>query len=177
MAMTLISTSTASSSSVVDITSGIDSTYKLYIFKFINIHPATNGATFKFQVNVASASGFNEQITSTFFSATHTEADATTFAYGAGSDQANGTSYQVLCNDVANDADANTSGTLWLFNPSNTTYVKHFMSTFSNMSNGPKSEHAFMSGYANVTGAIDEISFAFSAGNIDAGTIKMYGVA
>ena len=177
MAMTLISTSTASSDATVDITSGIDSTYKLYIFKLINIHPATDSAELGFQGNAASGSGFNETITSTFFRTRHDEdAGGGTLTYRTAGDQAQGTGYQLITDDVGNDNDQHASGTLWLFNPSNTTYVKHFYSRIEGILAGDQIKDHFVAGYFNTTSAIDEISFKFSSGNIDSGSIKMYGV-
>ena len=174
--MTLITTNTESNAATSSFTSGIDSTYKLYIFKFIGINPATDSANFTFQANVVDASGYNETITSTVFSAYHDEAEtAADMAYFTGEDQAQGTAFQSLWDAAGNGADESSSGTLHLFNPSNTTYVKHFYcrAQVHNASNYAK-DH-FTAGYFNVTGAIDDIQFKMSSGNFD-GTIKMYGV-
>ena len=176
MAMTLITTNTSSNAATSDFTSGIDSTYKLYIFKYYDVNPATDNQNFTFQGNVAGQSGFNETITSTYFSARANEGnDDTSLAYDTDRDQAQGTAYNVLNGGVGNGGDESVAGELFLFNPSNTTYVKHWYSV-SQMYNGSNySEEAFAAGYFNVTGAIDEISFKFASGNFD-GTIKMYGV-
>ena len=58
--MVLLSTTTASSSATVDFTSDIDSTYKEYIFKFIDIHPATNGAELQFQTDTGTNTSYNQ---------------------------------------------------------------------------------------------------------------------
>jgi len=175
MAMTLITTNTESNAASSSFTSGIDSTYKLYIFKFIDLNPATDSTDFQFQVNVAAASGYNETITSTHFRTTHDEADsATTLAYQTGHDQAQGTSYQNIVNAIGNGADESGCGTLWLFNPSSTTYVKHFYCT-GQMTFQSTSAQTFAAGYINATGAVDDINFKMASGNFD-GTIKMYGV-
>ena len=179
--LVLISEQTASSSANISFTSGIDSTYKEYIFKFIDIHPAAV-SQFSFQGNAAGGSGYNETITSTSFQSFHREDDSSTsLNYRTGDDQAQGTSFQVLTNNVGDDADQSCAGTLHLFDPSNTTFVKHFISRIQvYRSTGSSAEassvEAFTAGYFNTTSAIDEIQFKMSSGNIDSGTIKMYGV-
>jgi len=176
--LVFISRSTASSSASVSITSGIDSTYKEYIFMFNNIHPASNSVHFQFQGNAAGGSGFNETITSTSFTAGHKESDATTYlAYDAAYDLAQGTGFQTICSETSNDSDSGVSGTLHLFNPSDTTFVKHFIARSNNTHSFPRSDDWYIAGYFNTTSAIDEIQFKFSSGNIDSGTIDMYGVS
>ena len=135
---TLISTATASNAASVDITSGIDSTYDEYMFVLTNIHPETDRAYFKFQVNAAGGSGFNETITSSAFAAYHQEDNGGTPAiqYKDGNDQAQGTAYQTLDQEVDADNDSCTSGILHLFSPSSTTYVKHFYSRLSTSLDG-----------------------------------------
>jgi hypothetical protein len=176
MAMTLITTNTSSDAASSSFTSGIDNTYKLYIFKCFDIHPETNEANFNFQVNAASQSGYNETMTTTSFRASHDEADSSTaLSYNAGKDQAEGTAYQTLAGFIGSDADQSCSGTLWLFDPSNTTYVKHFYTRFQAADADDFSLDHFPAGYINVTAAITGIDFKFSSGNMN-GTIKMYGV-
>jgi hypothetical protein len=177
MALTLISTHTASADATIDITAGITSTYDSYEFHFVNMHPATDGKPLLFQVNAAGASGFNETITSTIFSVIHNEADSVaTITYQPSIDQAQGTAYQYLSDSIGNDNDQSASGILTLYAPSSTTYVKHFTSMLNGYYHGDFSIQEVGAGYINTTAAIDEISFKFSAGNIDAGTIKMFGV-
>ena len=177
-AHTLISTHTASSSSSLDITSGIDSTYDVYEFRYENMHPSADGAFLQFQVNAAGQTGFNEVITSTAFRAIHDEADtAASVTYQTGRDQAQGTAYQDLLAGVGADADQAGSGGLTLFAPSSTTFVKQFISRGNIAHDSNYAMEFYVAGYINVTAAIDEISFKFSSGNIDAGVIKMYGVA
>jgi len=179
-AHTLISTHTASSSSSIDITSGIDSTYDVYEFHFVNTHPATtSGVNFTFQVNAAGGSGFNETITSSAFRAYLSEANSgATLAYDTFDDQAEGTSYQqILSTGTGADNDQSASGILRLYNPSSTTFVKHFTSEGSGVHEDDWVMGSHVAGYINTTSAIDEISFKFSSGNIDAGVIKMYGLA
>ena len=123
----LITTSTASSSATISFTSGIDSTYKEYLFIFNNIHPATNDSRFSFQADTGTNTNYNQTITSTFFYAYHDEADSqAAVSYVAGRDQAQGTSFQDITDGVGNDNDQSTSGYLHLFDPSSTTFVKHF---------------------------------------------------
>ena len=172
----LLSTQTASDSSSLDFTSGITSTYGEYIFKFYNINPATDGAKFEFQGNAVGQSGYNETITSTLFCAYHDEADANTdLQYESARDQAQGTAYQYLTSGVGSGADENCAGELHLFNPSSTTYVKHFYARVNEYYYVDYTLDNFVAGYFNVTTAIDEISFKMSSGNFD-GTIKMWGV-
>ena len=176
--MVLLSTQTASGSANLSFTSGIDSTYKEYIFKFINIHPAS-ASKFQFNVSIDGGSNYNVTKTTTSFGAYHTEADdSTSLSYKTAHDLAQGTGYQILSvhGDVGTDNDMCFSGTLNLFSPSSTTFVKHFISTCTFTDNGPTSTNTFVAGYANTTSAVDAINFQMASGNIDAGVIKMYGV-
>ncbi len=173
-AWTLLTTSTASASATVAFTSNIDSTYPTYLFEFNNMHPATNDVFFQFQANAAGGSGFNETIQSTHFRAYHTEDGAGSgLAYRTGNDQV-GTAYQKLSEEIGNGNDEALSGYLYLFNPSSTTFVKHFQSRTAAQIGSPRD--VFVAGYFNTVSAIDEISFQMSSGNIDAGTIKLYGL-
>ena len=174
--MTLLSTQTASNAASVSFTSGIDSTYRLYIFKFYDVNPATDGSEFQFQVNADGATGFNETMTTTFFRAIHDEANTTTgLAYSTAKDQAQGTSYQSITDNIGNGSDESCAGILHLFNPSSTTYIKHFYARANAYDGADYSFDNFVGGYINTTSAIDEISFKMDSGNFD-GTIKMYGV-
>jgi len=180
MAMTLITTNTSSDAATSDFTSSIDSTYKLYVFKFYDVNPATDNVNFSFQVNASDDVGgdFDESyITSTAFAAYHTEDNSSTsLGYRTDVDQAQGTSYQALMGDtLVNDADAGGVGELFLFNPASTTYVKHFYATTSFIFGDDYAWNAYTAGYINQTLALSEISFKMSSGNFD-GTIKMYGV-
>jgi hypothetical protein len=178
-AHTLIATATASASATLSFTLGLDSLYDAYEFRFDNIHPATDGVDFQFQVNAAGQAGFNEVITSTTFSSKHTESDSVAaLGYVTGMDQAQGSAYQSIGSSVTGfDNDQSQSGILTLYAPSSTTYVKHFTSVGNGSSSSNYSFQLFAAGYINVTAAIDEISFKMSSGNIDLGVIKMYGIA
>jgi hypothetical protein len=176
--LVFISKQTASSSASISFTSGIDSTYKEYIFYFVNIHPSSStDAHFQFQGNASGGSGYNETITSTYFRAYHNEGGTdTSLAYDGSFDQAQGTSFQTLMTYVNNSNDESGVGSLRLFNPSSTTFVKHFIADTQYAYNNPYSTRSFIAGYFNTTSAIDEIQFKFGTGNIDSGDILLYGV-
>ena len=176
--MNLITTNTISSGvTSSSFTSNIDSTYDTYMFKFINLHPATNNI--KFQYNFTTdGTNFNVSKTTTFFLAYHAEdASATTLAYDTNSDLANGTGYQFFGNDVGNDNDQGISGTMFLFSPSNTTFTKHFMTVTSVANQADLMVNVYTGGYCNTTSAITGVDFKSSSGNIDSGVIKMYGLS
>jgi|TARA_R110001583_G_scaffold148084_1_gene300048 hypothetical protein len=181
MGLVYIASATASASATLSFTSGIDATYNEYQFHFVNIHAATDSTYFGFQFNADGASGFDEAIISTAFKAEHDEADsATGFGYNGSQDQAttdgNGT-YQHLTYDMEVANDEAYSGVLTLYAPSSTTYVKHFVANGNYVHHSGKySQNFFTAGYINAEEAIDEISFKMDSGNIDAGTIHMYGV-
>ena len=149
-ALKLLSTQTASNSASISFTSGIDSTYKEYIFKFIDINPASSQPMFTFQVNAVGGSGFDETITSTYFYAYHAENNsAAALAYVAGRDQAQGTAYQKIAGDIGNGADENCVGELHLFNPSSTTYVKNFYAR-TNVHTNAYTVDSYAAGYINI---------------------------
>jgi hypothetical protein len=175
--LVLISTQTASSSASLSFTTGLDSTYDAYEFHFINMRPATDAANFEFNMSTDAGSNYNVTKTTTSFRAIHDEADLDTeLAYRTSNDLAQSTSFQHLSAAIGNGADENTSGTLQLFNPSSTTYVKHFISNSNSYSNADYSMNWFMAGYGNTTSAVNAIRFQMSSGNIADGTIKLYGV-
>ena len=176
--LTLLTTATASSSATLDFTSSIDSTYDSYVFKFINIHPATDQKNF--QVNFRDGStAYDATKTTTVFEAYHDEGDGgAALQYTAARDLAQSTSAQQLSNSTGNGNDESCSGHMQLFNPSSTTFVKHFIARVQNYQgdgDGYSIQH-FTAGYCNVTAAIDGVQFSMSSGNIDSGIIKMYGV-
>ena len=181
--MTLIKTLTASSSGTLTFHNGVssvvlDSTYKEYLFTFNNIHAQTDGAGFYFQANAVGGSGFNETVTNTIFEAYHAEDDnPAALGYSAGRDAAQGTSFLHLnCGSLDADNDSCLAGTLRIFNPSSTTFVKHFIGETNNKLDGSETDHSFTAGYFNTTSAIDEVQFKMNSGNIDAGDICLYGI-
>ena len=170
-----ISEQTASGSASIEFTTGIDSTYPIYKFEFINIHPSINNASFDFQCSTDGGSNYNTTMTTTWFYAGHSENDATTYlVYGTGADQAQGTAFQKLSAGINNNSDDNLNGTLEIFNPSSSTYVKHFISRTA--AKGDESNDNYTAGYFNTTSAINAIRFQMSSGYIDSGTIKLYGI-
>ena len=176
MAMTLITTNTSSNAATSDFTSSIDSTYKLYIFKWYDVNPVTDNTHFSFQVNASGQSGYNEVMTTTAFRSYHAEDDGSNaLEYEAGHDQAQGTSFQVLGINMGNGGDESCAGELHLFNPSNTTYVKHFYGRSNAHWHNDVSGEWHTAGYINVTAAITGVQFKMTSGNMDA-VIKMYGV-
>ena len=176
-AMTLISTATASSSATLSFTSGIDSTYDEYVFKFYDIHPATDAVEFRFNLSIDGGSNYNVTKTTTYFRATHLEDDTTAFAYRTGDDLAQSTAFQKLLDGVGNDNDSSASGIFTLYNPSDTTFVKHFMSRSSIHQYESGVRDCFMAGYGNTTSAVNAVRFDMSSGNIDSGVIKLYGIS
>ena len=178
--MNLIATNTISSGvSSSSFTSGIDSTYDTYLFKFINMHPATATAEFQFQANASGGSGFNETMTTTMFQTYHYEdGSGQSLNYRTSHDQAQGTAYQSISDDITNDNDGSCSGYLYLFSPSSTTFLKHFISRVNTHGHDTTrfTDTKFCAGIINTTSAIDEISYQMSSGNIDSGVIKMYGI-
>ena len=175
--LNLISTQTASSSSTISFTSGIDSTYKEYIFKFINIHSSAD-APLTFNMSVDSGSNYNVTKTTTAFLAYHAEDDGSpALGYEAGRDIAQGTGFQDISYDIDNVDDGSTSGFLHLFDPSNTTFVKHFIATANTQFPTAYSGNYFSAGYGNTTSAVDAVQFKLSSGTMDSGVIKLYGVS
>ena len=171
----LLATSTASGSASISFTTGIDSTYDIYKFEFINIHPST-ASDFTFNMSTNNGSTYVVTKTTTHFSAYHDEGDTdTNLGYRTTLDLAQSTAFQSLA-QVSSGADESVSGTLQLFNPSSTTYVKHFIARLLDY-NSPYPEDRYTAGYGNTTSAVNAIRFQMSSGNIDAGTIKMYGIS
>ena len=183
--MRFIKKQTASASSTIDFVDGtsdvvLDDTYKEYLFTFNNIHPSatTGNPVFSFQGNAAGGSGYNETITSTHVRCANYEDDSDRYlSYGTGKDQAQGTAFQSLVDgDTGGDNDQSFVGYLHLFNPSSTTFVKHYIGRSHTSAANDVATTVFSAGYFNTTSAIDEIQFKMSTGNIDAGDICLYGI-
>jgi len=177
--MQLLSTQTADGSgSSISFTSSIDSTYKEYIFKFINIHPSNDNVDFYVNFSADSGSNYNVTKTTLYFRANHDEsASGSGIEYRANEDVANGTGVTIMLQQGGNDNDQSGSGTLHLFDPSNTTFQKHFIARVQGMAHNDQILSDFMAGYLNTTSAIDAVQFSIEAGTLDSGTIKMYGVS
>ena len=174
----LISTFTSDGSDdTATFTSGLDSTYKEYHFVFSDIHSQNDGA--QFQVGFRDGStAYDASKMSTYYDAEHNESGSGGgVAYDTGADLAQSTNFQNLTQDCGNDNDQSICGFLSLLNPSSTTFVKCFYATTNSYTSDNRNMNAFIDGYSNVTAAIDGVQFKFSGGQIQGGTIKMYGVA
>jgi hypothetical protein len=174
--MVLISSQTASNSASISFTTGINSTYKEYQFYFINIKPATSASNFSFNGSTDSGSNYNVTKTSSAHRAYHNEGDTYTGLDYSGAGLAQSTSYQNICDGMEALSDSNGSGFLTIFNPSSTTYVKHYISSFNIVEPTPECNVMHVAGYMNTTSAINAIQFKFGSGNISDGTILMYGI-
>jgi hypothetical protein len=178
--ITLISSQTASASATISFTTGLDSTYKAYKFVLVNCHPATDGAEFTFNLSTDSGSNYNVTKTTTFFVAHHNENGADPLlAYETSRDLAQSTAFQTFSYGIDNDNDSSISGSLTLFSPSSTTYVKHFIANTNIVHNNPTvnySINSYVAGYGNTTSAVNAVQFKFSSGNIDDGKIYLYGI-
>jgi hypothetical protein len=181
--MTFIKKLTASSSATLSFVDGsssvvLDNTYKEYLFTFNNIHPASDTQRFTFQTSTNTGSSYGVTITSTAFGAYHFEngSDAA-LGYDGNDDLAQSTNFQPLTNTIGNGNDECGSGYLHLFNPSSTTFVKHWISNACILHNEDLCSTRMNAGYFNTTSAIDAIQFKMASGNIDAGDICLYGIA
>ena len=177
-----IKTLTASASATLSFVHGtadvvLDSTYPIYKFEFINIHPSASNSYFQFNMSTDSGSNYNVAKTTTWFQAYHAENDSFSgLGYNTSRDLAQGTGYQDISTTMTTNNDLSLSGEMKLFNPSSTTFVKHFIIRANHMTDNPASNDAHCAGYGNTTSAVDAISFRMDTGNIDAGKIKLYGI-
>jgi len=180
--MIFIKKLTASSSSTLSFVNGssdvvLDSTYKEYLFTFKDIHASTNDTDLTFQASTDGGSNYNITMTTTFFQAFHDEADAFTgLSYNTSFDQAQGTGFQLFSHSLGTDNDQSSSGHLNLFNPSDTTFVKHFTSRMHVYHASDSNNDMFTAGYFNTTSSINAVQFKMTSGNIDSGDICLYGI-
>jgi hypothetical protein len=180
--MTLIKEQTASSTASISFVHGssdvvFDNTYPIYMFKFISIHPSVDEADFQFNLSTDSGSNYDVTKTSTNYQAYHLENGSSSGLYNQLSmDLAQSTSDLILSNDIGNDNDQSTSGHMIIFNPSDTTFVKHFIIRMNNTQFVEYQTDYFVAGYGNTTSAINAIRFKMASGNIDSGTIKLFGI-
>ena len=178
----LIKEQTASASSDIQFIDGtasvvLDSTYPIYRFEFINIHGSTDDKAFQFNMSTDGGSNYNVTKTTTTFEARHNEDDSVAaLAYDSGQDLAQSTSFQNIYAFLGSDADQSMSGSMFLFNPSSTTFVKHFMIRNSGIQGNDRMRDNHYAGYGNTTSAVDAIQFKFDTGTIESGTIKLYGI-
>ena len=180
--MVLIKEQTASSSSTVSFVDGsssvvLDSTYPIYVFKFFNIHPSTDASEFQVNFSTDSGSNYNVTKTTTLFHSRHSEDDTSEvgISYTSSDDLAQSTSFLTLFLNAGNGNDESSCGTFTLFNPSSTTFVKHFLSRTQGYHNADSSFEYYVAGYGNTTSAIDGVQFKMSSGTFD-GVIKLYGI-
>ena len=173
---------TASSSSTLSFVNGssdvvLDSTYKEYVFTFNNIHPSNDNVDFYINASIDGGSNYNVTKTTTFFRAGTDEGDSgAAIEYRTGEDLAQSTGGQIILQQMGNDNDQCGSGTLHLFNPSSTTFVKHFISRVDGMAHNDQLLSDFIAGYFNTTSAINAIQFSIEAGTIESGDICLYGI-
>jgi hypothetical protein len=182
-ALTHIKTVTASSDSTISFVNGtsdvvLDSTYPIYLFKFINIHPASDGEDFQFNMSIDSGSNYNVTKTTTWFYGYNSYSidGLNAVEYNGSFDLAQSTSDQVLTNNIGADNDQSASGSLFIYNPSSTTFIKHFMANINTYHGANQAVNSFAAGYGNTTSAINAFIFRMNSGDIDAGTIKLYGL-
>ena len=181
-AMTFIKKLTASSSGTLSFVNGasgvvLDGTYKEYLFTFNNIHAATSGAEYQFNLSIDSGSNYNIAKTSTAFEGYNLENDGGAgVVYQGNADLPQGTGDQQIFRNLDTGNDCSYSGSLQLFNPSSTTFVKHYIARGNGFNTTPLSDDFNVAGYGNTTSAVNAIIFRMSSGNIDSGTIKMYGI-
>jgi len=172
--LVLLQTQTASNSASISFTSGIDSTYDVYIFKFISITSTSDAAHMSFQMG----SSYDTNMTSTNFQARHSEDNTVAdLAYDNGWDQSGGTGFQQLLIKLGTGASKAGSGELYVFSPSSTTYVKQFLFRGTTFASNDYAYDSYTAGYFNVTTALSQIQFKATAGNLDTGTLKMYGLS
>ena len=175
-AQVLLSTQTASTASSVSFTSGIDSTYKEYVFDFTSMYSSIDGGIIAFQVSTDGGSSYGVTATTTAFQALHTESDSVAaLTYQTAKDLSQSTSDQYFFYDVGNTADMGSGGILHLFNPASTTYVKNFYAEGALSGSHPSARNVFIAGYFNTTSALDAIIFRPASGTMN-GKIKMYGI-
>jgi len=178
----LIKTLTASSDSTLSFVDGasdvvFDDTYKEYLFIFNNIHPSADAAALTFNGSDDDSShSYDITKITTYFYASHKEDDTSTGLSYDSSQDVNGTGFQNLNASLGYDNDQSLSGFLRIFNPSSTTFVKHFIGETNISSHEDLSINFFMAGYFNDTDDITAIQFKMSSGNIDAGDICLYGI-
>ena len=180
--MIFIKKLTASSSNTLDFLNGssdvvFDSTYKEYVFTFKDIHPSNDGVFLTFQADTGTNTNYNQTITSSYFTAYHFEDGSSTgLSYITSGDQAQGTSFQRVSQQIGNDNDQAASGILRIFNPADTTFVKHFLGTSASIANDDGPTNTFSAGYFNTTTALTRVQFKMSSGNFDQGSIALYGI-
>ena len=178
--ITFIKKLTASSSSTLSFVDGssdvvLDNTYKEYLFTFKNIHAASN-SSLGFKASTDGGSNYGIATTTSAFMAEQGESDDTFLGYRTSEDAAQSTGLIRIGESYGTDNDQSGSGYMYLFNPSSTTFVKHFIAQNHSSHPSDYADNAFKGGYVNTTSAVDAIQFSMTSGNIDAGDICLYGI-
>jgi len=181
-ALTLIKSITASASSSISFVNGsdgvvLDDTYKAYKIVFKSIHQSATSARIQFNGSTDGGSNYNVTKTGTFFISAHSEGGSTVFQYQGTYDLAQSTDYHTFCQDQGGEDDETGSGEMWLYNPSSTTFVKHYNILYHHYHGANYAWSNYIGGYCNTTSPVDAIDFKMSSGNIDDGTISLYGLA
>jgi len=180
-ALELIKSITCSGDSTISFVDGssdvvFDNTYRTYHIKFVNVHPSSNTTTFRVNFRDGGSS-YDATKTTTFGAASHTEGGSHSGpSHSSGASQGQATGVQSIATSIGNDNDESFCGEMWIFNPSNTTYVTHFFSICQNSNHSDTSALEMMGGYCNVTAAIDAVQFSVSTGNFESGEIRLYGI-
>lgn len=175
MALTKIAETVASGSGNIAFTSGIDATYKVYMFKFIECHPSA-AANVTFQVSTDGGSNYNINILSSAFRSINNESGSDAKIEYRSAHSYPGTGYQFLTEEIKADADGSGSGYVMLYDPSNTTVYKQFSALGQCLETSDYSQQLFIGGICNTTSAINAANFKLNTGNIDTGTIQMWGL-
>ena len=183
-AMTHIKTITASSDSTISFVNGssdvvLDSTYPIYLFKCINVHPSSSDEFAFNGSDDTSSHSYNITKTTTHYYAIHAENGTQgNLSYNSSEDLAQSTGFQNLtsASQIGTDNDCVTNGELYLFNPSSTTFVKHFVCDTHFRQKSDATQRNQNAGYFNTTSAINAIQFKMSNGEIQSGTIDLFGV-
>jgi len=175
-ALNLISTQTASASASIEFTSGIDSTYNIYEIHIIQAHCSADNQILQIGFKDGGSS-YDAIKTTTYFAAQNRESDLGSLGYNTDQDQAQSTGFLNISEALGADNDQCTNGVIKIFNPSSTTFVKHFIATMSYNHQNDREMNPFIAGYCNTTNAIDGIQFKMDSGNIDSGVFKLYGIS
>ena len=175
--MVLLQEQTMSSSATISFTSGIDSTYKEYVFRYNKVSSSVDGGMITINGSIDAGSNYNVAKTTTFTAAQHNEADDDTdIGYNTSKDVAQDTGEAIISYGTGNAADEIVDGYLHLYNPASTTFVKHFIGNANTKHQSDYSIQSLVAGYFNTTSAVNAIQFKMDQGNMDTGTIKLYGV-
>ena len=149
---------------------GLSSAYPIYKFEFLNCRPHTSYGDLMFDASTNGSTWNNQAKTTSFFSAINPSG----IEYGAGSDAAQVSGRINLTDNTGGGSTQGASGTMFVYSPSSTTFVKHIQAHL-NSYEASTSINTFTSGYINSTSAITAFRFSFRDHNL-VGTIKLYGI-